>query len=69
MAVLRNHRGIIDCELEVLKKSIKFRQYLTMIMSNNKVFPRRYRWAQSNQLIKNISDIQEKMNLIFYKFL
>lgn len=69
MSVVKSKRG--KSELEIINKSRELASYTLKICSNEKSFPKRYRWCITSNIVDDAlniySDIR-KSNAIFVKF-
>ena len=68
MSVVKSKRG--ESDLDVVTKSIKLAVYTIKICSNEKNFPKRYRWCITNKIVDDAVDICgyiRKANEIFVK--
>ena len=60
MAVVKSKRG--ESELEVINKSRELAIYTTRICTNEKSFPKRYRWCVTNEIVKSAIVINSNIN-------
>ena len=68
MAVVKSKRG--ESELNVVTNSRKLAVYTIKICTNEKNFPKRYRWCVTNEIVKNTNIIHSnilKANSIYVK--
>ena len=68
MSVVKSKRGTND--LDVITKSRDLAVYTIKITSNEKNFPKRYRWCITNEIVKSATSIHRniiKANEIFIK--
>ena len=69
MSVVKSKRG--QSELEVITQSRNLASYTIKICSNEKNFPKRYRWCITNNIVNdalNIYSCIQRSNAIFVKF-
>lgn len=69
MSVVKSKRG--ESELSIITKSRELASYTIKICSNEKNFPKRYRWCITNNIVTdalNIYSYIRKSNAIFVKF-
>ncbi|HZK00969.1 MAG TPA: hypothetical protein VFC79_13210 [Tissierellaceae bacterium] len=68
MAVVKSKRG--ESELDIITKSRELAVYTIKICTNEKNFPKRYRWCVTNEIVKSVvminSDIR-RANEVFVK--
>ena len=61
MSVVKSKRGKSD--LEVVTKAIALSSYTTHICTNEKNFPKRYRWCLTNKIVEFTIDICNYINM------
>ena len=68
MAVVKSKRG--ESELDIITKARELAVYTIKICTNEKNFPKRYRWCVTNEIVKSVvminSDIR-RANEVFVK--
>ena len=60
MSVVKSKRG--QGKLEILTKSRELTAYTIKICTNEKSFPKRYRWCITNKIVENTVSINENVN-------
>lgn len=68
MSVVKSKRG--ENELDVITKSRELAVYTIKICTNEKNFPKRYRWCVTNEIVKSVKIIHSnirKANEVFVK--
>ena len=68
MSVVKSKRG--ESELDVMTKSRELAVYTIKICTNEKNFPKRYRWCVTNEIVKSVKIIHSKIrkaNEVFVK--
>ena len=68
MAVVKSKRG--ENELDVITKSRELAVYTVKVCTNEKNFPKRYRWCVTNKIVESATEIHRnirKANEVFVK--
>lgn len=60
MAVVKSKRG--ENELDIITKSRELAVYTIRICTNEKNFPKRYRWCVTNEIVKSANIIHSNIN-------
>ena len=58
MSVLATKRGEQPTNLTVLNDVLQLHNYIIQSLTNQKFFPKRYRWIIAYRIQKNINEIQ-----------
>ena len=61
MSVLATKRGEQPTNLTVLNDVLQLHNYIIQLLTNQKFFPKRYRWIIAYRIQKNINEIQQNV--------